>query len=64
MPCLGSGWATKAAKGWTCFFEARNLTDKAYAATVEPIADARIGDTDSFNPGNGRAFYDGVAWAW
>jgi hypothetical protein len=39
--------------------------NQIYAATVEPIADARIGqDTNSFNPGNGRAFYGGISWAW
>lgn len=61
---LGVRLGYKSPKGLEVFFEARNLTDKPYAATVEPIADARIGDTDSFNPGNGRAFYGGAAWAW
>jgi outer membrane receptor protein involved in Fe transport len=47
------------------FFEAKNLTNKIYAATVEPIADARSGDdVDSFNPGNGRSFYGGMTWRW
>jgi iron complex outermembrane recepter protein len=61
---LGLRMGYKSRQGLELFFEAKNLTDKVYAATVEPIADARIGDTDSFNPGNGRAFYGGVAWAW
>ena len=51
--------------GFQVYFEAKNLLDKAYAAYVEPIADARIGDdNDSFNPGLGRAFYGGVSWSW
>ena len=41
------------------------MCNKAYAAYVEPIADARIGeDSDSFSPGLGRAFYGGVSWSW
>ena len=46
------------------YLEGKNLTDKTYAAYVEPIADARVGDVDSFSPGNGRAFYGGVSWSW
>jgi iron complex outermembrane recepter protein len=62
---LGVRAGYKTTKGFEIFFEAKNLTNKIYAATVEPIADARIGqDADSFNPGNGRAFYGGVSWAW
>ncbi len=62
---LGIRAGYKTTKGFELFFEAKNLTNKIYAATVKPIADARIGqDTDTFNPGNGRAFYGGVSWAW
>jgi iron complex outermembrane receptor protein len=62
---LGIRAGYKTTKGFEIFFEAKNLTNKIYAATVEPIADARIGqNTNSFNPGNGRAFYGGVSWAW
>ncbi len=58
-----TGYQTR--KGLQVYFEAKNLTNKIYAASVEPIADARSGDdTDSFNPGNGRAFYGGVSWVW
>ena len=58
-----AGYRTK--KGFRVFFEGKNLTNRIYAAYVEPIADARSGDdTDSFSPGNGRAFYGGVAWSW
>jgi iron complex outermembrane receptor protein len=51
-------------KGFDVFLEVKNLTDKIYAATVEPVGDARIEGADSFNPGNGRSFYGGVSWIW
>jgi len=58
-----AGYKTK--KGLQVYFEAKNLLDKTYAAVVEPIADARTADdVDSFHPGNGRAFYGGIAWVW
>jgi iron complex outermembrane recepter protein len=58
-----AGYKTK--KGLQLYFEVKNILNKTYAASVEPIADARSGDdTDSFNPGNGRAFYGGVSWIW
>jgi hypothetical protein len=42
---------------------AKHLQTKFMPRRVEPIADARIGDdTDSFIPGNGRAFDGGIAW--
>ncbi len=60
---IRAGYKTK--KGLQLYFEARNLTDKTYAAVVEPIADARISDdVASFHPGVGRAFYGGVSWVW
>lgn len=60
---LRVGYRTK--KGFQVSFEAKNLTDKTYAATVEPLGDARSSDdTDSFNPGNGRAFYGSLSWVW
>ena len=60
---LRVGYQTR--KGVQLSFEAKNLTNKVYAATVEPLGDARSSDdTGSFNPGNGRAFYGGVSWVW
>ena len=62
---LGFRAGYKNRRGWQVYFEAKNLTNKIYAAYVEPIADARVGDdNDSFSPGNGRAFYGGVSWGW
>lgn len=62
---LGFRAGYKTSGGLQVFFEAKNLLDKTYAAYVEPIADARVGeDNDSFSPGLGRAFYGGVSWIW
>ncbi len=62
---LGFRAGYRTPRGFQVYFEAKNLLDKTYAAYVEPIADARIGDDDdSFSPGLGRAFYGGVSWSW
>jgi iron complex outermembrane recepter protein len=61
---LGFRMGYKSAKGFQVFFEAKNLTNKIYAATVEPVGDARVEGYDDFNPGVGRAFYGGVSWTW
>ena len=58
-----AGYRTQ--RGFQVYLEAKNLLNKTYAACVEPIADARIGeDNASFSPGLGRAFYGGVSWSW
>ena len=58
-----TGYRTK--KGVQITFEAKNLLNKIYAASVEPLGDARSSDdTNSFNPGNGRAFYGSVSFVW
>ncbi|MEY2528266.1 MAG: iron complex outerrane recepter protein [Verrucomicrobiota bacterium] len=52
-------------KGFSIFFEAKNLTNKRFASAVDPIADARTGSgAQVFHPGDGRAFYGGVSWNW
>ena len=62
---LGFRAGYRTARGFQVYFEAKNLLDKTYAAYVEPIADARVGDdNDSFSPGLGRGFYGGVSWSW
>ncbi len=62
---LGCRVGYKSPRGFQMYVEAKNLTNKIYAAYVEPIADARVGDdNNSFSPGNGRAFYGGVSWSW
>jgi iron complex outermembrane receptor protein len=46
------------------FFEAKNLTDKRYPSSVDPIPDARTvdGPIEVFHPGDGRSFYGGMSW--
>ena len=47
------------------FFEAKNLTNKNYAASVDPIPNAQVPlDPQIFHPGDGRSFYSGVTLAW
>jgi iron complex outermembrane receptor protein len=55
-----TGYRTK--KGLAVFFEAKNLTDKEYAATtgVIPNATAPGAGLGLFNPGDGLSFYGGV----
>lgn len=51
--------------GLSLFFEARNLTDKRYASSIDPIPDAGHADgpIEIFHPGDGRSFYGGLSWA-
>jgi iron complex outermembrane receptor protein len=52
-------------KGFSVFLEAKNLTDKRFPSSVDPIADARTSpDAQIFHPGDGRAFYGGISWSW
>jgi iron complex outermembrane receptor protein len=61
---LGFRAGYKSRKGWEVFFEGKNLTNKIYAATVEPVGNAQVEGGDSFNPGVGRAFYGGFSYSW
>ncbi len=51
-------------KKWSWFLDARNLTDKKYAATTNISANytatATAGDGRRYYPGDGRSFYVGV----
>jgi iron complex outermembrane recepter protein len=64
------GFKTGFAWNWgkskfTVFVEAKNLTDKNYAASVDPIPNAQNpGDPQVFHPGDGRSFYGGLTWSW
>ncbi|MBX9926897.1 MAG: TonB-dependent receptor, partial [Hyphomicrobiaceae bacterium] len=42
------------------FVDARNLTDKRYAAEFGAVTDARTAATDVFYPGEGRSLFGGV----
>jgi len=47
------------------FFEAKNLTDERYAASVDPIPNGQNPvDPQVFHPGDGRSFYGGVTYSW
>lgn len=61
---LGARVGYRSPKGWTVFAEARNLTNKHYAATAEPIADAGVGAATArvFHPGEPLSFYGGFEW--
>jgi iron complex outermembrane receptor protein len=51
--------------GWSIFLDCKNLTDQRYASSIDVIADARTQPKPQiFHPGDGRAFYGGVSWAW
>jgi len=56
------GWRSE--RGFSVFFEAKNLTDKKYAATTNVIVDARGLDSQQFFPGDGRSYFGGVEWKW
>ena len=49
-------------KGLSWFVDARNLTDRNYAATTGVIADARGMNPALFNPGLGRSVFAGIEW--
>lgn len=61
---LGLRTGYQSVQGFSVFFEARNLTDKVYAATTGVIADANGADTAQFAPGTPQAFYGGIEWKW
>ena len=44
------------------FVDARNLSDKRYAATTGIVRDAGGADAAQFLPGDGRAIYAGIDW--
>jgi iron complex outermembrane receptor protein len=44
------------------FFDARNLTDKNYAATADVLSVATAGNSAVFSPGDGRSFYTGLTY--
>jgi len=46
------------------FVDARNLTDKVYAATTGVIVNANGADSAQFSPGEGRSVYAGVEVKW
>jgi iron complex outermembrane receptor protein len=53
-------------KGFSVFFDARNLLDQRYASSVDPISSASAFQPQVlvFHPGDPRSFYGGVAYKW
>jgi iron complex outermembrane receptor protein len=49
-------------RGLTLFTEARNLGDRAFAASTAPTINARGRDPGSFAPGATRSVFAGVEW--
>jgi iron complex outermembrane receptor protein len=56
------GWRNL--RGFSIFLEARNLTNRRYAATTNVIANAYGVDSQQFFPGDGRGFFGGIQWRW
>ncbi len=64
---LGFRMGYESKKGFSVFFEAKNLTDKTYASSVDPIPSAQYaanGPYTVFHPADGRTFYGGVSYKW
>ena len=60
---LGAKIGYRSPKGFSIFFEAKNLADERYAASVDPIPNAQVpADPQVFHPGDGRSFYGGISW--
>ncbi|NJL19516.1 MAG: TonB-dependent receptor [Bdellovibrionaceae bacterium] len=60
------GWTIgyRSERGFSVFFEAKNLTDKEYAATTGVVADALGADSAQFLPGDGLSVYGGIEWKY
>ncbi len=63
---LGFRAGMELGKGFSIFFDARNLLDQRYASSVDPISSASAFQPDVavFHPGDPRSFYGGVSWVW
>ena len=63
-------WGLKAGqqidKNWSWFFDARNLSDKKYAATTNISSNYRVTPSDGryYYPGDGRSVYVGFERKW
>ncbi len=62
---LGFKLGQKVNPNWSWFLEARNLTDKKYAASTDVIRAANATRSDAaFLPGDGRSAYFGLQWTY
>lgn len=60
---LGMKFGYRTKKGFSFFFEARNLTNEIYSPTVNVVTNATTSPA-VFLPGDGRSFYGGIEWKW
>jgi iron complex outermembrane receptor protein len=61
---LGAKVGWRSPKGFSAYFEARNILNETYAATTGVIADAGGVDVAQFLPGEGTGLYMGVEFRW
>ncbi len=61
---LGFKIGYRSERGFSVFVEAKNLTDKRYAATTGVISQATPFNGNQFLPGDGRGLYGGIEWRW
>ena len=61
---FGLGASYKASNTLRFFVDARNLTNKTYAATTGVLIDSAGADTAQFAPGEGRSVYAGLELKW
>jgi iron complex outermembrane receptor protein len=61
---LGLNVSYKASNTLRFFVDARNLTNKTYAATTGVIINAAGADTAQFAPGEGRSLFTGLELKW
>ncbi len=61
---LGAKIGWRSPKGFSAYFEIKNIVDTNYTATTGVVADAGGVDVAQFLPGEGRGFYAGVEWRW
>jgi iron complex outermembrane recepter protein len=63
---LGFRAGMELGKGFSIFFDARNLLDQRYASSVDPISSASAFEPQAqvFHPGDPRSFYGGLSWIW
>ncbi|MDB6152372.1 MAG: TonB-dependent receptor protein [Chthoniobacteraceae bacterium] len=59
---LGFKIGYRSERGFSVFFEAKNLTDKTYASTTSVVG--TFNGQALFFPGDGRGFYGGLEWKW
>jgi iron complex outermembrane receptor protein len=49
-------------KGFSVFFDARNLLNQRYASSVDPVSAASALGNQVYHPGDPISFYGGLTW--